>query len=99
MAQFRVHLSPGWLLVAIVIIGVNLASVRMALQWKGDWIPGKTTTIRLDYLHDGSVVKYIYHNPGKSGPFLDLRSSGPVLVRPISALGLWRVWWPVAASV
>jgi hypothetical protein len=91
MAQFRVQLSPGWLVVAIVIIGVNLASVRTSLQAKAKWIPGRTAGIRLDYLHDGSVVKYIYHNSGGT--------SGPIVVRPGSAIGIWGVWWPVAASV
>jgi hypothetical protein len=90
MGQFRVQLSPGWLVVAIVIIGVNLASVRMALRPKVDWLAGRAASIRLDYLHDGSVVKYIHHYSGGI--------SGPIVVQPASAIGLWRVWWPVAAS-
>jgi len=91
MGQFRVQLSPGWLVVAMMIIGVNLAGIRAALQPKADWLPGRTASVRLDYLHDGSVVKYIYPYSGSR--------SGPIVSRPASAIGLWRVWWPVAASV
>jgi len=92
MGQFRVPLSPGWLVVAMVIIGVNLAGIRAALQPKWSLI-GSTgnANITVRQMYDGSVVKYIH-------PLSGVRS-GPIMVRPASAIGLWRVWWPVAASV
>ena len=49
MGQIRVQPRWGWLVVAMVIIGVNLAAVRVALQPKGDWIPGRPASIGIDY--------------------------------------------------
>jgi len=94
MGQFRVQLSPGWLVVAVMIIGVNLAGIRAALEPKWDWIPGtgaKGASIRFHYMYDGSVVKSIVpYSGGRTVSFVS---------QPASAIGLWRVWWPVAASV
>ena len=93
--ESRVQVSPGWLLVAIFIIGVNLAAIRVALVPKREWIPGTRAGVRsilVRQMYDGSVVKYYIPSPtGGLGQ--------PVVVRPPSAIGLWRVWWPVAASV
>ncbi len=94
MGQSRVHVWLGWLLVAILIVGVNLAALRAALEPKWTWIPATapgTSGTSIRQLPDGSVVKYIY--PPTGGRI------GPVVVQPTSAIGLWQVWWPVAASV
>ncbi len=94
MGQSRVQISPGWLVAAMLIIGVNLAGIRVALQPKWDSIPATgrpgsvNTTIR--QMYDGSVVKYIHPQPGSR--------IGPIVVSSASAIGLWRVWWPVAGS-
>ncbi len=94
MGQSRVQISPWWLVATLLIIGVNLAAIRVVLQPKWDWIPGTgrpgsvNTSIRRMY--DGSVVKYI--SPQSGGRI------GPIVVRSASAIGLWRVWWPVAGS-
>ncbi len=94
MAQSRVQVSPGWLLVAIFIIGVNLAAIRVALVPKWNWIPATGpgfVSRSLRQMYDGSEVTYIHPQPGYR--------IQPIMVRPPSAIGLWRVWWPIAASV
>ena len=94
MGQSRVQISPAWLVAAMLIIGVNLAAIRVALEPKWDWIPGTgrpgSVNTLLRQMYDGSVVKYIRPPSGAS--------SGPIVLRPASAIGLWRVWWPVAGS-
>ncbi len=94
MAQSRVWVSLGWLLVAMLIVGVNLAGIRVALEPKWTWLPGAVrgaVGVSLCQLSDGSVVKYIH--PWSGGRI------GPIVVQPTSLIGLWQVWWPVAASL
>ena len=94
MRRSRVRVSVGWLLVAMLILWVNLAAIRAALEPKWTWlptpVPGSVAT-SLCQLSDGSVVKYVY--PWHGGRI------GPIVVQAPSAIGLWQVWWPVAASV
>jgi hypothetical protein len=90
MAHVRPRPSRGWLVLALILIGVNLAAIRAAILPHWDWRPGKGASISVEYRHDGSVAKYIHpYSGGKIGP-IELESP--------SALGLWRIWWPVATS-
>ena len=59
MEQSRVRVTLAWLLVAMLIVGVNLAGIRVALEPKWTWVPGAGGAIvYLRQLPDGSVVKY-----------------------------------------
>ena len=95
MGQFRVQISAMGPTTAIVVFGLNLAGVLAALQPKGSWIPAPpvpvSPTILIHQMYDGSVVQAF--SPLSGGRI------GPIVVQPASALGLWRVWWPVTASV
>jgi hypothetical protein len=93
MGQFRGQISGAWLAAAMAIIAVNLAGIVASLNRMPVLMSGGVSgaNFLISRMYDGSVVKYVF--PWTGGRI------GPIVIEPVSPIGLLRVWWPLAFSI